>query len=129
MPKGEKKIETVGFLLFAATPVTKHLCVSMRNVGICVCAWRSGRNALDCLGQGGRDPLSVTLKTGIYSGLRYRDPLVEWAFWNDDFSGTSNSYTQSVCAYSSYSEEALPYTPCSSTAQVLVYLFVKGGYL
>jgi hypothetical protein len=39
------------------------------------------------------------------------------AFWNDQFQATADSYYGSTCAYSSYSDEAVPYTNCSTDAQ------------
>ena len=42
--------------------------------------------SLDCLGSGGNDPLSATLKqieAGTYGASK------QWGFWNDDFSKTA----------------------------------------
>lgn len=40
------------------------------------------RNPLGCLGQGGSDPVSETLKSLYGKGLD--SPTVEWAIWNDE---------------------------------------------
>lgn len=52
--------------------------------------------ALECLGQGGRDPLSETLAKGLYAdgAANLNSASVEWAFWNDEFQATANSYDQ-----------------------------------
>ena len=68
----------------------------------------------DCLGQGGNDPLSHTLRQ---LHARHDDPDVEWAYWNDQLQGTADSYTTDVCKYSSYSADALPYTMCTADAE------------
>eukprot|EP00966_Prymnesium_polylepis_P054233 1253845-Prymnesium_polylepis.1 len=66
---------------------------------------------LGCLGQGGNDPLTQTLRQ-LYLNHAAQD--VDWAFWNDQYQGTSDSYYADMCAYSSYSSEALPYKNCSA---------------
>ena len=72
---------------------------------------------LECLGQGGKDPVSQTLLP-LYAngGAPLRAPNIEWAFWNDQFAATADSRRQDVCAYSSYSPESLPYKPCASNS-------------
>jgi hypothetical protein len=69
---------------------------------------------LQCLGQGGRDPLSTTMRQ-LYKARAAPD--VEWAFWNDQYEALSDSWNATTCAYSSYSKEALPYKTCSSSAE------------
>jgi hypothetical protein len=73
---------------------------------------------LDCLGQGGADPVSQTLLP-LYrkNGELLRSAEVEWAFWNDQFASTADSTVQHVCAYPSASAEALPYKPCSGASR------------
>ena len=71
-------------------------------------------NPLECLGQGGRDPLSETMQKGINNRENYGSKSVEWAFWNDELQSLASSYYAEVCAYSVYSDEALPYTFCTS---------------
>lgn len=72
---------------------------------------------LDCLGQGGNDPVSQTLQPLYHNGgAKLHAPNVEWAFWNDQFAATADSSRQKVCAYSTRAAYALPYTPCHSSA-------------
>lgn len=68
---------------------------------------------LDCLGQGGNDPLTHTLRQ---LHVNYDAADVEWAFWNDQYEKTADAHYADVCAYSGYSHESLPYTDCLSDA-------------
>ena len=77
---------------------------------------RSGADAtmprtLGCLGQGGNDPISWTLRQ--LNGLRDSSD-VEWAYWNDQYEGLSDSQYSHVCGYSAYSNESLPYKTCTN---------------
>ena len=58
---------------------------------------------MQCLGQGGRDPLSTTL-TQLYANQA--QPDVEWAFWNDQMESLSDSWNSNTCAYASRSNES-----------------------
>ena len=74
------------------------------------------RNPLECLGQGGRDPLSETLEKGLFAEDNFYSDEVEHAFWNDELQATADAYDADVCAFSAYSDEAFPYTPCEEDA-------------
>ena len=76
----------------------------------------SGRvhKGLGCLGQGGQDPLSTTLRQ--MNGLRDKAD-VEWSYWNDQYEGLSDSHFGEICSYSAYSNESLPYRPCSTETE------------
>jgi len=73
-------------------------------------------NTLECLGQGGNDPLSQTMRQ-LQNEENYDSDTVEWAIWNDELQSLADSYNASVCAYSAYAEYAYPYTSCTGDAQ------------
>ena len=73
------------------------------------------RNPLECLGQGGRDPLSETLEKGLFAEDNFYSDEVEHAFWNDELQATADAYDADVCAFSAYSDEAFPFS-CTRSA-------------